>query len=241
MADRAFYPNGLAAHKVLFEGGGEGQKSGICNGFSFVSRPFPFFHSLLHFTRDICFRKSCSSLRRSPKCSRNSARRVSGLSSMSGRFSASVFQVRGVGFGLVLDQVVVEGPGVGVGVDGGVGVAEAFAVAEHFFQRAVVPVCEVLAECFQPRVVHAADALPAAAAREVGRFEVHGHAFAEPERDIGEAGLHAAVEGDLVRRFVNDRGDERRRGRLREHLVDLAHRAAAVARRRFASRRLRCR
>ena len=44
------------------------------------------------------------------------------------------FLVGGVGFGLVFDQIVVECPGVGVGVEIGFGVAEAFAVAEHFFQ-----------------------------------------------------------------------------------------------------------
>src|SRR4051794_28329737 len=85
-----------------------------------------------------------------------------------------VLQIRRVRFGLVLDQVVVEGPGVGVRVEGRVWVAEAFAVAEHFFQRAVVPTAEVRAELFEAWVIHAANSLPAAAAREVGCFEVHG-------------------------------------------------------------------
>ena len=77
------------------------------------------------------------------------------------------------------------------------------------FERVALPVGEVAAERVEARVVHAADAAPAAAAGEVGGFEVDGHAFAEPERDVGEAGLQAAVEGDLVRGFVDDRGDER--------------------------------
>ena len=150
---------------------------------------------------------------------------------MRGAFFGQRFKVLGVRFRLILDEVVVECPGVGVGVDGRLGIAEAAAVAEHRFERTVVPVRNVFAKRFEPRVVHAADAAPAAGAGEVGRLEVHGHAFAEPQGDIGVTLLQAAVEGDLVGRFVDDRCDERNSGGLRKHLVDLAHRAMAASRR----------
>ena len=69
---------------------------------------------------------------------------------------------------------------------------------------------------------------------KVRRFEVNGHPFAKPQRDISEAGLHAAIERDLMRGLMYDRGHERHGSRLREHLIDLTHRPAAIGRVRAA-------
>ena len=67
----------------------------------------------------------------------------------------------------------------------------------------------------KPFVVHGARRLPAVLARQIGGLEIHRHPFHQPQRVIGISRVHAAVEGDLVRRLVNHGGDVvRNRGNL---------------------------
>ena len=71
--------------------------------------------------------------------------------------------------------------------------------------------CRKLPELVQPYAIHHADPCPPAFAAKVGRFAIHGDALAEPFRAIAQSLMQAAIEGDLVGRFVNDRGNGARR------------------------------
>ena len=85
-------------------------------------------------------------------------------------------------------------------------------------------VCE---KPLQPRRVDVADPLPAAVTGKIRRFEIGGHAFAEPQRHGGQPLVEPPVEGHLMGGFVHKRGDHARRLRAAEDFESSPRRGLA--------------
>ena len=83
-----------------------------------------------------------------------------------------------------------------------------------------------LAEPVEAAAVHGANGAPALGALQVGRLEIHCDPLADPQRNVGKPGLQPAVEGDLVRGFVDHGGHHVLGFGLGQHLIDFADRTA---------------
>ena len=84
------------------------------------------------------------------------------------------------------DQEIRPGPGLGVGIDGRSGIAEAAIVDNQASQRQYFVVVGILTVAIPAVVVNLADAAPTAIAEQIGRLAEHGQAFGEPDGIVGD-------------------------------------------------------
>ena len=123
-------------------------------------------------------------------------------------FRTQVLKIGDQRLGTIPQQEVAERPRFRIRIDRLFGISKASVISQQAAERIGGPPDEVVLKLSQPRGVRGTDCLPTFTASQVGRLKEHGQTFADPERVVRESLLQATVVGQLMRRFVNDRGDQ---------------------------------